>query len=263
MYLRFKVSPWVYRGIKHLRPKHTPHTLKTLTTLIIFTAVSILPSEALAFDARITNSPLAQFRLPLESPLASFAPHTTDETLLTAINTVPSYRFTESGNAIALSTPFTTAGHWPKLKAVPERLAQEFVTIQKPVPAATPAPAAPAPAPAPAPAAGSPILVLKGEASYYSRAGCLGCSPTLTMANGQPLNDNALTMAIGADRKHLVGRKARVTSLATGKSTMVTITDTGGFYKAKYGNRVADLTIGTKQAIGMAGGVGQVQVEVF
>lgn len=106
-------------------------------------------------------------------------------------------------------------------------------------------------------------VVLEGEASYYSRAGCLGCDPNVIMANGQPLDDHALTMAIGADRKHLVGYKAKVTSLATGKSVVVRITDTGGFYQAKYGHRVADLTIATKQAIGIRGGVGQVRVEVF
>lgn len=109
---------------------------------------------------------------------------------------------------------------------------------------------------------GSPIMVLEGEASYYSRAGCLGCNPGRIMANGQPLNDGALTMAIGANLKHFVGRRATVTSLATGHSVQVTITDTGGFYQAKYGNRVADLTVATKQAIGMAGGVGKVRVEV-
>lgn len=106
-------------------------------------------------------------------------------------------------------------------------------------------------------------FILEGEASYYSRVGCLGCSPNLTMANGQPLNDAALTMAIGADRKHLVGRTAKVTSLTTGQSVEVRITDTGGFYKDKYGNRVADLTIATKEAIGMRGGVGQVRIEVY
>lgn len=106
-------------------------------------------------------------------------------------------------------------------------------------------------------------LVLEGEASYYSRAGCLGCNPGRIMANGQPLNDAALTIAIGADKKHLVGRKAMVTNLNTGQSVEVRITDTGGFYQAKYGHRVADLTIGTKQAIGINGGTGQVRVEVF
>lgn len=124
-----------------------------------------------------------------------------------------------------------------------------------------------APQPAPTPVAPvklpQPTVVMEGEASYYSRAGCLGCDPNVIMANGQPLNDSALTMAIGADKKQFVGRSARVTSLATGKSVVVRITDTGGFYRAKYGYRVADLTIATKQAIGMKGGVGQVRVEVY
>ena len=106
-------------------------------------------------------------------------------------------------------------------------------------------------------------VILEGEASYYSRAGCLGCDPNMIMANGQSLDDGALTMAIGADKKHLVGYQAKVTSLTTGKSVVVRITDTGGFYQAKYGHRVADLTIATKTAIGMKGGLGQVRVEVF
>lgn len=109
---------------------------------------------------------------------------------------------------------------------------------------------------------GSPV-VMEGIASYYSKAGCLGCNPLFVMANGQVLDDNALTMAIGADKKHLVGYNARVTNLATGQSVVVRITDTGGFYKDKYGNRVADLTIGTKTAIGMKGGLGKVRVEVL
>lgn len=106
-------------------------------------------------------------------------------------------------------------------------------------------------------------VVMEGVASYYSKAGCLGCNRLFVMANGQPLDDNALTMAIGADKKHLVGYSARVTNLANGKSVVVRITDTGGFYQEKYGNRVADLTIGTKTAIGMNGGLGKVRVEVL
>ena len=39
-------------------------------------------------------------------------------------------------------------------------------------------------------------MELKGNASYYSVAGCLGCSPTLTMANGERLNDKKLTLAL-------------------------------------------------------------------
>jgi len=108
-----------------------------------------------------------------------------------------------------------------------------------------------------------PILVLQGEASFYSQDDCLGCNAQRIMANGQVLNDNALTMAIGADKKNLVGRVAKVTNLETGKSIVVTITDTGGFYLQRYGYRVADLTIATKQAIAMYGGLAQVIVEIF
>lgn len=106
-------------------------------------------------------------------------------------------------------------------------------------------------------------LVMEGMASYYSKAGCLGCNPLFVMANGQQLDDDALTMAIGADKSNLVGYQARVTNLANGKSVVVRITDTGGFYQDKYGNRVADLTIGTKTAIGMNGGLGKVRIEVL
>jgi rare lipoprotein A (peptidoglycan hydrolase) len=165
-----------------------------------------------------------------------------DPYLAKAMKNLPDYGYTAAGSVIGDTHPITSKGSWQK--AQPKKPVVPVVIYPtKPV--------------------GESVLVLEGEASYYSRAGCLGCSPALTMANGQPLDDNALTMAIGANLKHLVGHKARVTSLATGKSTTVLITDTGGFYQAKYGNRVADLTIATKQAIGMAGGVGQVRVEVF
>ena len=108
-----------------------------------------------------------------------------------------------------------------------------------------------------------PMLTLEGEASYYSWDGCLGCNSLRRMANGQILNDYGLTMAIGANRKHLVGRYAKVTNLSSGKSVVVEITDTGGFYQERYSRRVADLTIGTKNAIGMEGGLAYVRVEVY
>lgn len=171
-----------------------------------------------------------------------------DPYLAQATQNVPDYSYTEAGSVIANTHPITTAGDWSAKKKI-ETPDVVPVTIYAAAPVA--------------PKNGDPIMILEGEASYYSRAGCLGCSPNLTMANGQPLDDNALTMAIGADMKHLVGRTAKVTNLVTNQSTHVLITDTGGFYAEKYGSRVADLTIATKQAIGMYGGVGQVRVEVF
>ena len=83
------------------------------------------------------------------------------------------------------------------------------------------------------------------------------------MANGEILDDTALTMAIGANKSYLVGHSAKITNLSSGKSVIVRITDTGGFYQAKYGYRVADITTATKQAIGMKGGLAQVLLEVF
>lgn len=196
-----------------------------------------MPADALAFESTITQSAKQPFVAPVS--IAGRDPY-----LSLAIDNLPNYEFSDSGSVAMAPNPITIRSTVPN----PARLAF-----------------APQPAPIPAPPIkpGQPAVVMEGEASYYSRAGCLGCDPNVIMANGQPLNDSALTMAIGADKKQFVGRSARVTSLATGKSVVVRITDTGGFYQAKYGYRVADLTIATKQAIGMKGGVGQVRVEVY
>ena len=94
-----------------------------------------------------------------------------------------------------------------------------------------------------------PERVIEGEASYYSREGCIGCSENLTMANGQPLDDAALTLALTPEmvREHkLLNDYVVVENLANGKTVRARVTDTGGF-----GNlgRVADLSVATKNAI--------------
>lgn len=221
-----------------------------LIPLIAFTCVSVLPSNALAHEATLASSPASKLNAPAQ--LAGRDPYLTQ-----AITTLPDYGYTQAGSITAAPSPETKIAVWPTTS--------QWTPVATFAPATAPqaAPAAPAAAPVTITTKDGAVLVLEGEASYYSRAGCLGCDPQMIMANGQPLNDDALTMAIGAHLKHLVGRHARVTSLATGKSVNVKITDTGGFYKAKYGHRVADLTVATKLAIGMKGGVGQVRVEVF
>lgn len=203
-----------------------------ILALFLLSTIVLAPNNALAFETKLSVSDIA-------TPLATFAADAyTPAPLETPI---PDYTYSNSGIAIGTSSPVTVSGDWK--------------TVTKKKPSTTLARAM-------KPLEGQPI-VLEGQASYYSRSGCLGCNPLFIMANGQPLNDNALTMAIGADKRHLVGYQAKVTNLATGLSTTVTITDTGGFYQDKYGNRVADLTIATKEAIGMHGGLGQVRVEVF
>lgn len=83
----------------------------------------------------------------------------------------------------------------------------------------------------------------QGKVSHYSREGCLGCSATLTMANGQPLDDNAMTIAFN----HLpMNTKVRLTNLDNGKSVIATVTDTGGFERL---GRIADLVPAVKNAL--------------
>ena len=211
------------------------HFLYLAQGIVILTMV-LLPQSS--FAALTVSLPEAStVRIPSASER--------DPYLTQAIDSLPNYTHQQTGTAVAVASPITTEGNWPRPALA---VARKVATARPAVPLVP---------------TGSALVVLEGEASYYSRAGCLGCDPAMIMANGQSLDDTALTMAIGANLKHLVGRPAKVTSLATGKSVTVRITDTGGFYQAKYGYRVADLTVATKNAIGMAGGVGQVRVEVF
>lgn len=91
---------------------------------------------------------------------------------------------------------------------------------------------------------------IQGTASYYSRAGCLGCSETLTMANGETLDDTRLTIALTPETvstHKLLNDEVRVINVNNGQEVTAKVTDTGGF--AKY-NRVADLGVAVKEAIG-------------
>ena len=83
-----------------------------------------------------------------------------------------------------------------------------------------------------------------GIASYYSRAGCVGCSKTLTMANGQVLNDSGLTVAFN---RVPLNTFVTVTNPKTSLSVRAKVTDRGGFEKL---GRIIDLTIATRDAIG-------------
>jgi len=86
--------------------------------------------------------------------------------------------------------------------------------------------------------------VWEGEASYYSREGCIGCSPSLTMANGEPLDDSRLTVAFN---RLPLNSYVEVRNKANGQSIVAKVTDTGGFERH---GRIIDLSVGTKEAIG-------------
>jgi rare lipoprotein A (peptidoglycan hydrolase) len=83
-----------------------------------------------------------------------------------------------------------------------------------------------------------------GVASYYSEDGCIGCSPTLTMANGKRFDEDAMTLAFN---RLPLGSRVTVTNGVTGSSIEAEVTDTGGFEKL---GRIADLSKGLKEAIG-------------
>ena len=92
--------------------------------------------------------------------------------------------------------------------------------------------------------------ILSGEASYYSRIGCIGCSTNLRMANSEPLDDQRNTIALSPSvisEYDLMNKMVVVENLDNGQKTYARVTDSGGF--AKY-NRVADLTIQTRDSRG-------------
>lgn len=88
------------------------------------------------------------------------------------------------------------------------------------------------------------VPTISGKASYYSREGCLGCSPTMTMANGEPLDDNRLTVAYNDAP---LNSYVTIKNTKTGQSVTAKVTDTGGFERH---GKIIDLTIKTRDAIG-------------
>ena len=83
---------------------------------------------------------------------------------------------------------------------------------------------------------------LIGYSSNYSEKGCLGCSESLTMANGERLDDTKATIALTpaiVKKYHLMNQYVGIINRNNLKWTIARVTDTGGF--AKY-NRIADLT---------------------
>jgi rare lipoprotein A (peptidoglycan hydrolase) len=92
-------------------------------------------------------------------------------------------------------------------------------------------------------------VTLKGTASYYSESGCLGCSKTLTMANGERLDDSKLTIAMTPKTVKKYKLLNKVVTIKNVKSNAVTeakVTDTGGFEKY---SRIADLSVAVKRSI--------------
>ena len=95
-----------------------------------------------------------------------------------------------------------------------------------------------------------------GKASFYSTTGCIGCSDDLRMANGQPLNDNHLTVAFN---RSPLGSKVEIVNQKTLKRAVAIVTDRGGFERH---GKIIDMTPATRDAIG-CGDVCNVRVRVI
>lgn len=89
-----------------------------------------------------------------------------------------------------------------------------------------------------------PMNTITGLASYYSRSGCLGCSKTLTMANGEPLDDSKLTVAYN---RAPLNSFIKITNVKNGAIVTAKITDRGGFERH---GKIVDLSVATKNALG-------------
>lgn len=90
---------------------------------------------------------------------------------------------------------------------------------------------------------------VSGIAGYYSRTGCLGCSQSLIMANGEKLTDSDLTIALNIDlvnTNKLLNDIVEVRNIDSNLTVKARVTDTGGFNQ--YG-RIADLSVATRDAI--------------
>jgi hypothetical protein len=86
--------------------------------------------------------------------------------------------------------------------------------------------------------------VWTGRATYYSRAGCLGCNPQRIMANGEVLNDSRRTLAFNRTRLNV---RVLVENTQTNRRTVAVVTDRGGFESYGY---IADLSVATRNSIG-------------
>ena len=98
-------------------------------------------------------------------------------------------------------------------------------------------------------------IMYSGQVSYYSHEGCIGCNENQIMGNGQPFDENAMTLAIPCEDVKTqfnpdgirYGTVVKVLNDDTHQQEEATITDCGGF--SKY-DRVADLSLGLAQKIG-------------
>ncbi len=139
----------------------------------------------------------------------------------------------------------------PSIAIPVERPQQPTLPTQSPQPLGTGIVKVGQPAATVSPALNKIVATQTGQASWY---GSEGGSRT---ANGERYNPNGLT---AAHRTLPFGTKVRVTSIKTGKSTIVRINDRGPFHS----RRIIDISAGAAEVIGIKDdGVGDVRMEIL
>lgn len=179
---------------------------------------------------------------PLKGAIASgFSPELNNRTIITV---------TSRGQSPQIQADYTPLGI-----EIPTRTPTPTET---PTPTSTPSPTAtatetptPEPTETPTPNPDEYYLgcrltdnIKVGKATYYSHAGCVGCSPNQVMYNGEFFDENKLTIAYFESP---INSMVKITNLETSLSTIAKVTDRGGF--RQYGI-LADLSLGTMRRIG-------------
>lgn len=82
-----------------------------------------------------------------------------------------------------------------------------------------------------------------GKASFYSKAGCLGCGENQITASGEKFDENAFTLACN---KLPLGTMVEIINTRNNLSVIAKVNDRGGF--EKYG-RIADLSLASAKQI--------------
>ena len=93
-------------------------------------------------------------------------------------------------------------------------------------------------------------ILYTGKISYYSHDGCLGCGESQIMGNGEPFDENGMTLAIPCEDilsgKYEYNTVVKVVNQDNFRHSEAVITDCGGF--SKY-DRVADLSLGLAEKL--------------
>ena len=107
---------------------------------------------------------------------------------------------------------------------------------------------------------------LEGMATWYGtgETECLGCRKDRIMANGQVLDDKALTVACGVGgscKMFPLGSRVKIINTENGMTVYAVVTDTGGFQQGKYAKmgRILDVTKAVRDRLNM-GGIARVRV---